>query len=303
MDQTFVILFSGLYALLSGDPGAPSVPAAHVLLVDAQKHPALGLPRHSPVLTVPYSDVVPMSAAADVTVVLPDGSAYSVWNLDHQTLTISGDLAGPERITEARDRRLRGSVTPAAGTNQAEDTSWVARMSALGVDATLDPAVFGSPERSALAARVDLRRGTLSTQSLLGEKENPLTFAFRRGGRGDDPPVLTQALADVVRYAEPLSGEGVVKITLTPWAKKAPVRTIELRCTTGPVVATISNQPTTKHEAHTDDVVMTHYSAFYDLLKTKPTADRRPLPVAQRKLTEKECKTLQTSHCAPGGFP
>jgi len=301
MDQTFVILFSGLYALLSGDPGAPSAPAAHVLLVDARKNSALELPEHSPVLTVPFGDVVPMGAAADATVVLPDGSAYSVWRLDHQTVTISGDLAGPASLSEVKNTRRSGSQKP-AGTREIADTSWIARMSTLGIGSELDPAVFAEPARSALAARVELRRGALSTGSLLKNKKDILTFAFRKGGRPENPPVLEQAMADVVRYAVPLSGEGVVTLTLSPWAKGGTARTVQLRSKDGPVTATISNQPVIKHDVRDDDVVMKHYSAFYELLRNRPASSERPLPVANWKPTPKN-KTLQTSHCAPGGFP
>jgi len=298
MDQTFIILFSGLYALLSGSPGNPQAPEAHVLLVDAKSNACLHLPKHSPVLTVRTEDVLPKSAPADVTVVLPDGVAYSVWRLDHQIVTISGSLGGDQRLTEIRNTRVPGSVSPKPNTPETTDLSWVTRMSDLGVNPTLDEAVFNDPGHSALAARVELHRGTLSTHNVVvAEKNLPLTFNFKKGGILTNPQILVQALADVVRYEVPTSNPDEVTLTLSSWAKGAAPRTVRLHSKHGNLVATVSNQPLDPHSVPHDDRVITHYSAFYELLRKPRPAERdRPLPISDIKL-------LQNAHCAPGGFP
>jgi hypothetical protein len=296
------IYFSGLMAFLPSTDGRE----ATVLLMNTPHEYALAdgstLAHHTPLLLARaascegtctteqqqsiaqfvYANKTPQQAVTALNGALLGGGAWSLANSD---LT----LVGPEEPltirTGVRGHTENGTTdlvptTPA----EREDFSWVADLSDLAPGTGGFKAVFtGSdpPPGSVVAARLQLRSGTLYTYSLvkIDGKARPVHFR-KPSGEGPEAP-YAQALANWVAAEIQVPGD-FVDIVDRDFNDNVHTRTMRLRPQNGVVEVAILNLP--PFQAPDPDVKAPepapgqHFQIYYDLVKTPPELAQRLVP-------------------------
>jgi hypothetical protein len=174
------------------------------------------------------------------------------------------------------------ALIPTSSTERG-DYSWIANLSDICEECSLDSSVLGSdPPEGLVAARLHLRSGNVFTYSVarIGSDVTPVHFK-RLDGTGSDSP-YTQAVATWVAADIEVSGESVEiseesfggspgrTMTLSPdESEKVEVAVLNLPPFVPPSSTFTGTPPVGKH-----------FEAYYDLSEEPPDADTRLVPMA-----------------------
>lgn len=308
MDFLLRILFSGLIAFIPSSDGKELT----VILLQTHAHTASDgteLPHHEPVLLaragrcegkcsardsavahVLFADKPADQGADALEEALLGGGAWLLAGSDLSVRTAAGALE--PSLTLVRNARALEDGRPKAipgSSREREDFSWVPDLDqVLPSLGNLDPALFGArPPKGVVAARLRLRSGRVFTYSLIRAYGKVAPIHFRVLGSETESPVR-QAMASWVAAEIRVPG-GQVEIVATSF-DDGTQRSMKLSPKDGLVEMAILNLPA--FQVPPPGMIQPapqpgkHFEAYYDLAKTRPAADARPIPHFVRTATE-----------------
>jgi hypothetical protein len=311
------IFFSGLIALVPSKDGKELT----VLLLDVQHGYALSdgttLPPHLPMLLARAGKCAGDCATGDRAIaemLFPDSSANAAellsaallegtaWKLSGADLSIV-QPGTPAPLDIRRNLRRNEAGQPAAlpqSSAEREDFSWVAEMGKIDPTAgEVDADVLApQPRQGLIAARLRLRSGKVFSYRLLGQ-QNQVTPVHFQTIEGDRVAVAyTQALADWVEADIEITGDAVQIVDQSFDGKQK--RAVELSPHNGQVeVALLNFAPHATHAAAAAPGPGKHFEIFYELSKTRPANQRRPVPFAGTRTAAEAPATVAWSTVHP----